>query len=218
MVSFLKIRAYILYPIGCNKKGANGAHGGGSGGTATGGRNSSGSGAGGEGTVNLHLHTVETVQKNGGKIDLLWVKQEKSSGGGRTWSMPMVIDNTLSSVHTLLWADLDGDGKKDELVTGKRVYAHEIEAGEVEASQIAYYTFDRGKKAWQKHPIFKGEPAGKDTPKDASKRDALKDFPPGTAGTGLEMTVIDIDGDGDLDIVCPGKSGLYYFENLTKSK
>ena len=24
------------------------------------------------------------------------------------------------------------------------------------------------------------------------------------------------DRDGDLDLVCPGKSGLYYFENLTK--
>ena len=43
---------------------------------------------------------------------------------------------------------------------------------------------------------------------------ALKDFPAGTAGTGLEMTAIDIDKDGDLDLVCPGKSGLYWFENL----
>ncbi len=50
------------------------------------------------------------------------------------------------------------------------------------------------------------------------KRDAQKDFPPGTAGTGLQMTAIDIDGDGDLDLVCPGKSGLYLFENLIKSK
>ena len=28
------------------------------------------------------------------------------------------------------------------------------------------------------------------------------------------MTAIDIDSDGDLDLVCPGKSGLYLFENL----
>ena len=41
-----------------------------------------------------------------------------------------------------------------------------------------------------------------------------KTFPPGTAGTGLQLTAIDIDGDGDLDLVCPGKSGLYLFENL----
>ncbi|HEY2154373.1 MAG TPA: hypothetical protein VGH33_02000 [Isosphaeraceae bacterium] len=41
---------------------------------------------------------------------------------------------------------------------------------------------------------------------------------PGTAGTGLEIAVVDFDGDGDLDLVCPGKSGLYLFENLLKSK
>ena len=161
---------------------------------------------------------TDLVYGMGHNRDLLWIKQEKNSGGARAWSKPSVIDNTLSSVHTLLWADLDGDGKRDELITGKRVYAHEIEAGDVEASQIAYYTFDRSKKSWQKHPIFAGEPARKDVPKEAAARDALKDFPPGTAGTGLEMTAIDIDGDGDVDLVCPGKSGLYYFENLSKTK
>ncbi len=30
------------------------------------------------------------------------------------------------------------------------------------------------------------------------------------------MTAIDIDNDGDLDLVCPGKSGLYLFRNKTK--
>jgi hypothetical protein len=28
---------------------------------------------------------------------------------------------------------------------------------------------------------------------------------------------VDIDGDGDLDVVCAGKSGLFLLENLTKS-
>ena len=51
----------------------------------------------------------------------------------------------------------------------------------------------------------------------ASDRLALKDFPPGTAGTGLQMTAIDIDRDGDLDLLCPGKSGLYLFENLART-
>ena len=50
------------------------------------------------------------------------------------------------------------------------------------------------------------------------ERLALKDFPPGTAGTGLQITAIDIDRDGDIDLVCPGKSGLYLFENLRVSK
>lgn len=148
---------------------------------------------------------------------LFWLKGQKDDKGELSWSKPMEIDPTLSSVHTQLWTDLDGDGKADELISGKRVYAHEIEPGDVEPSQIAYYTFDKGAKAWKKHSIFTGE-AALNAPKDGAKRDAQKDFPAGTAGTGLEVTAVDIDGDGDIDLVCPGKSGLYLFENLTKSK
>ncbi len=155
---------------------------------------------------------ADLVYGMGHNRGLYWVKQEKGSGGERTWSKPRLIDDTISSVHTLLWADLDGDGKPNEMVTGKRVYAHEVEPGDVEASQVAYYTFDKDKSSWVKHPIFVGEPA-KTAPAEAGKRDAQKDFPPGTAGTGLEMTAIDVDGDGDIDLVCPGKSGLYWFEN-----
>jgi hypothetical protein len=94
------------------------------------------------------------------------------------------------------------------MITGKRVYAHEIEPGDVEPSQVAYYKFDKEKQAWVKYPIFLGE-AAKDAPKEGNKRDAQKDFPAGTAGTGLETTAIDIDGDGDIDLICPGKSGLH---------
>ena len=158
----------------------------------------------------------DLVYGSGHAFGLYWEKQGKDDKGNRTWTKA-TIDPTLSSVHALIWADLDGDGKADELVTGKRVYAHEVEPGEVEASVIAYFTFDKAAKKWDRHVIFKGEPAT-DAPKEAVKRDAQKDFPPGTAGTGLEMSAIDLDGDGDLDLVCPGKSGLYYFENLTKSK
>jgi hypothetical protein len=32
------------------------------------------------------------------------------------------------------------------------------------------------------------------------------------------MAVTDLDRDGDLDLVAPGKSGLYWFENLRLSK
>jgi hypothetical protein len=116
-----------------------------------------------------------------------------------------------------MWADIDGDGKAEELVTGKRVYAHEIEPGATDGSVVAWYAFDRPSKSWVKHVIFQGEPA-KNAPAKGPERDAMKDFPPGTAGTGLIMTAIDIDRDGDLDLVCPGKSGLYLFENLGSAK
>ena len=73
----------------------------------------------------------------GHNFGLFWLKQEKGRDGKRTWSDRKPIDEKLASVHTLLWADLDGDGKANELVTGKRVYAHEIEPGDVEAPVVA---------------------------------------------------------------------------------
>ncbi len=154
----------------------------------------------------------DIIWGNGHDFGLFWMKQGPAVNGKRTWTKH-TIDDTMASVHTLLWADLDGDGKANELVTGKRVYAHEIEPGATDGSFVGYFTFDKSSGSFTKHTIFKGEPAT-NAPKEGPKRDALKDFPAGTAGTGLQMTAIDIDGDGDLDLVCPGKSGLYLFENL----
>jgi hypothetical protein len=160
---------------------------------------------------------TDVIYGMGHAVGLYWRKGQKSADGKVTLGKDQLIDKDVSSVHTLLWADLDGDGKDNELVTGKRVYAHEREPGDIDSPIVAYYTFDPASKAWDRHIIAKGEPA-KDAPADPGKRDAQKDFKPGTAGTGLEMTAVDIDGDGDLDLVCPGKSGLYLFENLLKSK
>jgi hypothetical protein len=39
----------------------------------------------------------------------------------------------------------------------------------------------------------------------------------GRAGGGLQMVVDDLDGDGDLDVVTAGKTGLFVSENLTRS-
>jgi hypothetical protein len=158
----------------------------------------------------------DVVYGMGHDYGLFWFRQGKSASGERTWTKG-TIDNSIASVHALLWADIDGDGKALELVTGKRVYAHEEEPGDTDGSVIAWYDFNSESKSWARHVIFQGEPA-KNAPKNKADRLALKDFPPGTAGTGLQMTAVDIDGDGDIDLVCPGKSGLYLFENLTKSK
>src|SRR5262249_18237025 len=121
----------------------------------------------------------DVVYGMGHNYGLYWLRQGKGSGGERTWAK-LPIDPSIASVHTLMWADLDGDGKADELVTGKRVYAHEEEPGATDGSVVAWYEFDPAAKEWVRHIIFQGEPARNAPPK--AQRLALRDFPPGTAG------------------------------------
>ncbi len=159
---------------------------------------------------------VDLVYGNGHAVGLFWAKQTKDASGKSTWT-PELIDKTVASVHVLQWADLDGDGQANELLSGKRVYAHEREPDDVKAPVIAWYDFDKSAGKWNRHLIYEGKDAA-NAPAEPAKRNAQKDFEPGTAGTGLEVTVIDLDGDGDNDLVCPGKSGLYWFENTRKGK
>lgn len=156
---------------------------------------------------------ADLVYGMGHNYGLYWLEQVRDEDGKPAWKKH-TIDEKLAQVHTLLWADLDNDGQANELITGKRVYAHEVEPGATDASVVAWYDFNPEKKAWQRHVIYQGEPAKEGTPESAGERNAQKDFPAGTAGTGLEMSAVDIDQDGDIDLVCPGKSGLYLFENL----
>ncbi len=157
---------------------------------------------------------ADVVYGMGHGFGLHWLKQSKSADGKRQWTK-LDIDSSFSQVHTLLFANLDGKGEP-ELITGKRVYAHEVEPGDTQAAVVFAFQFDREAGKWRKETIFRGEPA-LNAPKEAKDRWALKDFPRGSAGTGLQMAAIDIDRDGDIDLVCPGKSGLYLFENLGRS-
>src|SRR5579883_2757236 len=61
----------------------------------------------------------DIVYGMGHNYGLFWIKQGKGSGGERTWTNKQTIDDKVASVHTLIWADIDGDGKAEELVTGK---------------------------------------------------------------------------------------------------
>lgn len=153
---------------------------------------------------------TDIVWGMGHQYGLHWLKQSLDAEGRRTWSRED-IDTSFSQVHTLHLADLDGDSQL-EFVTGKRIYAHESEAGATDMPCLYSYKFDSSTSQWVKSVIYEGRPA-EDAPLQAEERWALKDFGKGTAGTGLQMVVRDMDGDGAIDIVAPGKSGLYWFEN-----
>lgn len=151
----------------------------------------------------------------GHDFGLRWLRQEKAEGAARKW-VREDIDLSFSQVHTQTLADLDGD-KELEIVTGKRVYAHETEPGATDAPCIYSFQFDKKSRRWERTTIYEGKPA-RSAPKEANDRQALNDFERGSVGTGLQMQAVDMDGDGDLDLLCPGKTGLYWLENPRPAK
>ncbi len=99
------------------------------------------------------------------------------------------IDKSYSQLHCVHFADLDGDGR-DELITGKRVRAHNGgDPGAAEPAIICYYKIDEQGK-FTRHVINEG-----------------------SAGIGLQIRTADLDGDGDIDIVVAGKDGTQILFN-----
>lgn len=122
---------------------------------------------------------------------LYWLEQGKTPKGKRFWILHE-IDTSWSQAHVVLLGDLDGDSQK-EIVTGKRYYAHNgNDPGENDPLCLYYYKFNPKARNWKRYTIHEG----------------------GKVGLGLSTELVDIDKDGDLDIIAPGKSGLYLFENL----
>ena len=127
---------------------------------------------------------------------IFWLEQQIGANGERSWKKH-VIDDSWSQAHAMTLVDLNGDGQP-EIVTGKRYMAHNgRDPGEREPLGVYWYEWftANGRLEWKKHII------------DYSSR----------AGGGMQIPVIDIDGDGDLDVVTAGKSGLFLFEQTDSS-
>ena len=136
----------------------------------------------------------DVLSSNAHDYGLYWLE---NMGGGK-WTKHM-IDESWSQPHAITLVDLNGDGKKDVL-TGKRYMAHSRDPGSKEPNGIYWYEYDKAANGktieWTRHII------------DYSS----------SAGAGMQLPAADMDGDGDLDFIAPGKSGLFLFENLTKRK
>ena len=126
---------------------------------------------------------------------LAWYEQ-KSSCGMRQW-IKHDICLERSQYHDLQLADIDRDGIP-ELITGKRYHAHcGHDPGSEDPVGIYYFKINQGR--FERFTVDYGRPEE------------------GASGLGIYFWIADLNGNGWLDIIAPGKEGLYIFRNRGES-
>ena len=132
----------------------------------------------------------DLVLGHGHDFGLYWWEQKAPGPGGATRWDKHLIDDGFSQPHALAWADLDGEGQ-DELVTGKRKWAHNgKDPGGDAPPALYYYKWNGEEKTFTRYPIDEGE-----------------------VGTGLQIRPADLNGDGRPDLVVAGKTGTFVLIN-----
>jgi len=130
----------------------------------------------------------DVITSSAHKHGIFWYEQTKDG-----W-VQHLIDDTWSQAHSLALADLDGCGLP-ELVTGKRFMAHNgKDPDEFGKLGVYYYKLQRKPEVkWTKHIISYDE----------------------GIGSGINICIADMNGDGRLDVIVTGKwGGPVWFENL----
>ena len=133
----------------------------------------------------------DLIVGGGHEHGLSWWEQQVAADGTRTWK-EHPIDPWNSQYHDLRWVDIDNDGVC-ELVTGKRYRAHCGNDPGAHEDYGAYY-FKWNGDHFVKQVICYG---------------SLRE----TTGLGIYFEMVDLSGNGYLDIVAPGKDGLYILYN-----
>lgn len=151
----------------------------------------------GLGGIRMLVYDVNGDGKNdiifgmGHNYGFFWLEQ-KVDNAKRSWVRHTVEDN-WSQAHTLVLVDVNGDGRLD-VITGKRLRGHgEDDPGSFEPLGVYWYDINPKTASFKKHVITYNS----------------------MTGTGMNINVVDIDRDGDLDVVVSGKSGLFLLENMT---
>jgi hypothetical protein len=122
----------------------------------------------------------------------IWWYEQARDGDSTRW-IKHDIYNGLAQTHSLVMADIDGDGDED-FITGKRYYAHNgNDPGENEPAMLYWFEFKPGKKPeWIRHEVDND------------------------SGAGINFVVEDINSDKLPDIIISNKKGVYVFTQQRK--
>ncbi|MEZ6039269.1 MAG: FG-GAP-like repeat-containing protein [Planctomycetaceae bacterium] len=135
---------------------------------------------------------ADVIYGRGHRTGLYWLQQVKAEAG-RGW-VRHAIDTSWSQPHSLLLADVNGDGRED-LIAGKRFMGHDgKDPGEYNPIVSYWYEFQPGTMTWRRHSIDSGDSAG--------------------VGFGLDPKAVDLDLDGDIDFITADRNGLFFLENI----
>lgn len=118
----------------------------------------------------------------------IWWHEQLGDGQWKTHQ----IDDSFSQTHSVCMADINSDGMLD-FVTGKRWWAHAAgDPGVDEPAVICWFELTRkdGRPEWTKHQFDHD------------------------SGVGTQFEVVDMNGDGLLDVITSNKKGTHYFEQV----
>ncbi len=135
---------------------------------------------------------------------LAWFEQKIDDEGNRSFEKHW-IETDYSVFHTLALGDLNGDGK-DDLIAGKRLFAHYGgDVGVGDPSFVFWYDINGGE--FKRHILsYNHAPMYDD-------RTSVSPPPNNVVGVGMKINVKDMDKDGRNDVILAGKTGLYVFYN-----